>query len=142
MTTRQTGGLLWGYKPPFTSQRLKALAFTVCSSHIDLDKYIFWTLFLYDNLSKFYSNTNQAKLCFQTLDKAIQFTKTHSCTYFLDHYYFLYATETRNNQGGWNEKSIDYLIQTHVFAKYLENDTVLELTTNYLIELIPSFNWN
>src|SRR5699024_12254982 len=69
ISTRQTGGLLWCYKPPFTSQRLKALAFTVCSSHIDLDKYIFWTLFLYDNLSKFYSNTNQAKLCFQTLDR-------------------------------------------------------------------------
>ena len=40
MTTRQTGGLLKGYKPLLLGQRLKALAFSLCCAK----KYILYSL--------------------------------------------------------------------------------------------------
>ncbi len=109
---------------------------------IDLDQHVFWTLFLYDNLSKFYSNINDTESCLKTLGKAIDFAKKQATTFFLDQYYFLYATEIRNKKNGWDEESISYLIQAHSFANFLENDKVIEKTIPYLKDIVENLNWN
>lgn len=104
-------------------------------SEINLDESPFWTLFLYDNLSKYYSSTKQDKQSLKILDIAISFAKQHHVPYFLDQYYFLYAAKTRNKYEKWNESAILYLLQAYTFAKFNGNDVVLNKAESYLKEI-------
>lgn len=101
----------------------------------DLDEYPFLALFLYANLSKYYSSDKKDDKVFKILDTAIKFAQKHHTTYFLDQYYYLYAAEIKNQAGKWTESASLYLLQAYTFAKFNSDDVTLSKAEGYLKEI-------
>ncbi|MGK4109319.1 helix-turn-helix domain-containing protein [Enterococcus cecorum] len=103
-------------------------------NELSLERTPFWSLFIYDNISKFYSNILDHNKCLSILKNAENFAQELNAVFFLDQIYFLFATTIRDVNGGWNEEAIHYLLQSYVFAKYFNNRTVLTKSSQYLKE--------
>lgn len=103
-------------------------------SGLQLDKQVFWTLFLWDDLSKYYANTGKSQKCLALLDQALAFAKKHRTVLFVDQLHFLMATETRNNNHGWNELSLQHLIAAYAFATSVNNSVIEKKARAYLLE--------
>ena len=111
-------------------------------SELSLERTPFWSLFIYDNISKFYSNILDNNKCISLLKDAENFAKKLNVVFFLDQIYFLFATTIRDVNGGWTEESIHYLLQSYVFADYFNNKTVLTKSSQYLKENLQLINLN
>ena len=98
----------------------------------NLDRTPFWTLFLYDNLSKYFSNEKKYEQCLTVLTKAESFAKKLNVVFFLEQIYFLFATTLRDINNGWTVEALNYLIQSQVFASFFDNKKVLAKTSRYL----------
>lgn len=108
---------------------------------LPLERTPFWSLFIYDNLSKFYSNILDNDKCLSILKTAEEFAKNLNVVFFLDQIYFLFATTIRDINGGWNESSLHYLLQSYAFANYFNNKIVLAKSAQYLKENMQIINW-
>lgn len=111
-------------------------------SELSLERTPFWSLFIYDNISKFYSNILDKDKCLSILKNAEDFAKKLNVVFFLDQIYFLFATTIRDVNGGWNEEAIHYLLQSYVFAEYFNNRTVLTKSSQYLEENVQLIHFN
>lgn len=100
------------------------------------DEQVFWTLFLLDNLSKYYSNSRQKAKCETILKTGLHFAKQQQTFVFVDQFYFLLATENRNlNGGSWNEVAIANMVSAYSFAKFARNEVVMEKAAKHLKEI-------
>lgn len=111
-------------------------------SELSLERTPFWSLFIYDNISKFYSNILDHNKCLSILKNAENFAQKLNVVFFLDQIYFLFATTIRDVNGGWNEEAIHYLLQSYVFAEYFNNRTVLTKSSQYLEENVQLIHFN
>lgn len=99
---------------------------------IDIDKNIFWTLMLFDNLSKYYSNIEQHDKCLKILDQAIKLSKKHNAPMFVDSFYFLYATSLRDKNNKWTTECSEYMMKAWSFADFLNDSLVLSKAKEHL----------
>ncbi|WP_412989880.1 helix-turn-helix domain-containing protein [Pediococcus siamensis] len=97
---------------------------------VDVEKNLFWSLLLLDNLAKYYSNTHQLTKCLTTLDHALALNKTHNTFYFVDSYYFVYAEAL--DKMAKSTESLKYMLKAWSFAEFLDDTLVAKEAESYL----------
>lgn len=114
-------------KSSFYFKQLPALL-----TKINTDKNVFWYLMLLDNLSKYYSNTENYSSCLESLTTAIKFARKHNTPMFMDSFYFLYATTLRDQHDSWTQEALAYMIKAWSFADFLGDKLVLQKAQEHL----------
>lgn len=108
---------------------------------LDLNKNIFWSLMLLDNLSKYYSNRKKYQECTDTLDKAIALAKNNSSSFFMDSFYYVYAETLHDLHGEWTIETKKYMLKSWTFADFLNDNLIIEKTEKWL-NIFDIFNDN
>ena len=99
-------------------------------NQFDINKNVFWSLLIIDNLAMYFSNNNNSKKCLEFINIGLKLAKKYGVANFVDSFFYLNG-EVLEERGD-HEDAIKKMLCAWSFSKFLENNIIEEKSISFL----------
>ncbi|MYV16049.1 helix-turn-helix domain-containing protein [Furfurilactobacillus milii] len=108
---------------------------------IDIENNLYWTLFIMDNLTNFWSKQHEFKKSIDFGQRALEITEKYHTIDFADTLSFTVGENYAYLKGWDNKKAQEYLAQSYFLVKYTGSKVAQKVIKERLTEHHISFQW-